>query len=390
MAQVEVGLLRRTAVARGGEGVERLADGPVADGVHVHLEAGLLTGDDRLGQRLAGDEGVAPVGGRVAAAVEVGVDHRRGEVLRHAVLHDLHRRRPEPRPGQLLAPGDQVGHLLDAAVAVPPQRTDDVRREVPARDIRRYVGAGSPCRRSRRRSRPARPVTPSSAGSADPRPGRLGLLLGGRPEAAATPATSRPRAACPSGRPSESRSRWPSGGSGVPAATPASSSARLLTQAPWWSRLARKTGRSGTHAVERPRRSGCRRGRRPSSSRRPAPSPGARQPEGERRTPRCGRGSPRSVVSPARSQRMRSRPPWAACTCASTKPGETSPPARSTTTSAATASASCSGSTARTLSSSTTRAWPDRWADPSKTEPPRKTVVATLSAPRAAGRPGRG
>ena len=60
---------------------------------------------------------------------------------------------------------------------------------------------------------------------------------------------SRPRAACRSGRPSASRSIRPCGGSGVCSVDARRArSARLLTQAPWWSRLGRNTGRSGTTA----------------------------------------------------------------------------------------------------------------------------------------------
>ena len=57
-----------------------------------------------------------------------------------------------------------------------------------------------------------------------------------------------PSCRVPCGLPSGSRSIRPSGGSGVSAVIPASSSARELAQAPWWSRLGRNTGRSGTTA----------------------------------------------------------------------------------------------------------------------------------------------
>ena len=52
----------------------------------------------------------------------------------------------------------------------------------------------------------------------------------------------------PTGSPRSSRSIRPSGGSGVRASIPASSSARLFTQAPWPSRFGRNTGRSATTA----------------------------------------------------------------------------------------------------------------------------------------------
>ncbi|MDT7679215.1 MAG: hypothetical protein QOD82_7117 [Pseudonocardiales bacterium] len=72
--------------------------------------------------------------------------------------------------------------------------------------------------------------------------------------AAVTAGNSRPtRCAAPScsmplGTPSASRSIRPSTGSALRRSIPASSSALLFTQAPWWSRLTRYTGRSGTTA----------------------------------------------------------------------------------------------------------------------------------------------
>ncbi len=95
-----------------------------------------------------------PVG--VAAAVEVGLEHRGRPVLGDAVLHDLDGRGPEPPAGQRLAAADQVRDLLDAEAAVPPQRADDVRAQVAVgggRGVRRggvvHAGVGT------RRSRPA-------------------------------------------------------------------------------------------------------------------------------------------------------------------------------------------------------------------------------------------
>ena len=136
--------------------VQRLAHRPVADGVHVHLEAGGVQGGHGVLDRLGVQEGVAAVVGGVAAAVEVRLEQRGGAVLGHAVLHHLHGGGAEPAAGQRLTPPDQVRDLLDALPPVPPQRADDVRAELAARgrvDVRRR--RGRPCRSTSRRSRPA-------------------------------------------------------------------------------------------------------------------------------------------------------------------------------------------------------------------------------------------
>ena len=93
---------RRSAAAAPGcagvlEGVERLADAPVTDRVHVHLEAlGVQRGDVRLAARSASTKEwpVLPVA--CPQRSRYGVAERRGAVLGDAVLHDLHAGRPEP------------------------------------------------------------------------------------------------------------------------------------------------------------------------------------------------------------------------------------------------------------------------------------------------------
>ena len=119
----------------------------------------------------------------------------------------------------------------------------------------------------------------------------------------------------------------PSAGSGVARSMPASRSAAVLTQAPWWSRLGRNTGRSPTTAS----RAAARGPVGPKAGiAQPPPSTQA-GPGAPRRRPGPPRGTPPGVDSPERSQRSRSTPPWTGCTWASWKPGCTTPPARSTT-----------------------------------------------------------
>ena len=76
--------------------------------------------DDGLGEHRGVDHRQAGAVGRVPAAVQVRRRHRRGEVLRHAVLHDLDDVGGEPAGAHPAA--DQVLDLLQPAGAVPPQR----------------------------------------------------------------------------------------------------------------------------------------------------------------------------------------------------------------------------------------------------------------------------
>ena len=106
---------------RGVEGVQRLADRPVPDGMHMHPEARDVEPGYLLGQVGRIHIGEPAVPGLAAAAIQVGVDHPGGEVLRDAILHDLHGAGPEPAHLALLPPVEQVVQLVCAAAAIPPQ-----------------------------------------------------------------------------------------------------------------------------------------------------------------------------------------------------------------------------------------------------------------------------
>ena len=253
---------------------------------------------------------------------------RRGAVLGDAVLHDLDAGGPERPAGHRVPPADQVGHLLDAEAALPPQGAHHVRRRGrrwPRPSCRSRPGR--PCRSRHRRSRPA---TTSRRGSAG-RPGPPSAPRSSpRPRCAAggaTPARSRPRAGCRSGgRRRPARSGRPAGrGSRGPRRRCAS--ARELTQAPWWSRFGRKTGRSGT-TVSRSAAVGLPPGK--AGIAQPPPRIHATSGFAAAYAAIASRYSSRVECSD-RSQRSRSSPPWIGCTCASTKPGDSRPPARSTT-----------------------------------------------------------
>ena len=137
------------------DAVQRLPDRPLADRVDVDLEPlGVQASHDRL-ELLGVDERLAAVPGRAPVRVEVGLEDGGREVLDHPVLHDLHGRRAEPARSAAFPERDQILHLLDAAVPVPPQRSDDPRGELP-RTRERHVGVERRIVR-RRRSRPATP-----------------------------------------------------------------------------------------------------------------------------------------------------------------------------------------------------------------------------------------
>src|SRR6202035_2783050 len=78
--------------------VERLAHGPVADGVEVDLESGRVDGGDGFPEFRRVEEAAARAAGLVAVPVQVRGQHRGGEVLADAVLHDLDAGGPEPAP----------------------------------------------------------------------------------------------------------------------------------------------------------------------------------------------------------------------------------------------------------------------------------------------------
>ena len=129
------------------DGVERVADRPVAERVEVHLDARLVEGGHVAGE-LAGVDEVQPgVPSRAAVVIEVGGEHRGGVVLHDAVEHHLHAGRPESPGRVVLAVVEQPLELLQALVPLPPLRPDDVRYQCAGRRraqvrVRRVVNGG--------------------------------------------------------------------------------------------------------------------------------------------------------------------------------------------------------------------------------------------------------
>ena len=228
------------------DGGEAVAHGPVAERVDVHLEVLGVQRRDVLAQVVGGDEGEAAVVGAVPVRVEVGVEHRGRVGLADAVLHDLDAGGAHPGLGRPAAALDELGHLLQAALAVPPQGQHHLGGE-PAGPVRVEVGVQGvehPEALADQGVLPADDADGVQVPLRGQQPGHQLVL--GRPWARGRRrGPSRPRAAHRSGVPSGPRSIRPSAGSGVCASMPASSRARVLTHAEWWSRLGRKTGRSG-------------------------------------------------------------------------------------------------------------------------------------------------
>ena len=113
------------------DGVQRLAHRAVAERVEVHLEARGVEPGHVLAQRERVDEAEPGVVGPAAAAVEVGLEHGRGEVLGDAVLHDLDAGRGEPADLPCARRSTSSATCSAPALTVPPQRADHPRPERP-------------------------------------------------------------------------------------------------------------------------------------------------------------------------------------------------------------------------------------------------------------------
>ena len=105
--------------ARRGDRIEALAHRPVAERMEVDLESGCVEPRDDGVERARLHEAVAAIGGRPPVAAQVGLEHRGGEVLDHAVLEDLDARRSKAAHRGDPPALDQLLDLLGAAVAVP-------------------------------------------------------------------------------------------------------------------------------------------------------------------------------------------------------------------------------------------------------------------------------
>ena len=96
------------------ERVERVADGPVADRVHVHLEAVRVEEDDRLLELLCREHRDP-----VVVGVDVRLEQGAGEVLQNAVGKDLRAADAQASEGAGGAQLQELVDLLPAAIPVP-------------------------------------------------------------------------------------------------------------------------------------------------------------------------------------------------------------------------------------------------------------------------------
>ena len=312
---------RPFAFSRGFEGVERVPDRAVADGMDVDLESLLVQrrgqGPERLGRR----GWPCP-------------DRRRTRCRARARPRSASRARRRRRSWRRSPATACRGTCRAAPSAAPP-------RPHPCPCPRRSTRSPAPsaCRPHRRPHRPRAPPPRRSppggtSGRTRWRPaGPCGdprrappPLCGGTSRRTSPAASSR---SAPDGSPvTGSRSMRPYGGSGVAFVTPASASAFELTQTECPSVAERKTGRSGHDAIEqRLRRIACREQRQLPAA--------AADPLRLRDAPPRTRGPPRGPPPASRGRSGRTRcastPPEIGCTCESWKAGRSILPARSTT-----------------------------------------------------------
>ena len=114
MRQVVAHVAAAVRLLRGLDGVQRVADGAVADRVHVHLEVARVEEcDDAL--EVLGRDHRDPV----VVGADVGLEQGAGEVLEHAVREDLRPADPQAADRAGRAELDEVLELLVAALAVP-------------------------------------------------------------------------------------------------------------------------------------------------------------------------------------------------------------------------------------------------------------------------------
>ena len=116
--------------ARGLDRVERRAHRAVPERVLVHLEALRVEPHEGLGEQPLLHELDAAVV-LLAEMTFVGSEHRAGRALGTPVEHDLDRARVDVAAGPPLPLLDELADLLQLAMAVPPQRRDDARGELP-------------------------------------------------------------------------------------------------------------------------------------------------------------------------------------------------------------------------------------------------------------------
>ena len=158
MDDLDVGHVRarvgRTVGGPGGrDRVQRVAHGPVADRVEVRLEAEGIDAGHGIGQDLGVDEVDAAVRRLAPRPVQVGVEHRGGEVLGDAVEQQLDARGLEPAERAALPEVEPALDLLEATLSIPPVGADDARGQ-PAllreRGDRPRSSAAAPRRPARR------------------------------------------------------------------------------------------------------------------------------------------------------------------------------------------------------------------------------------------------
>ena len=116
--------------ASGLDGIQALADRPVAYGMEVHLEPVRIERGHVAAQLIRINVRQAVVAGLAAAGVQVRLEQASGAVLCDAVLHNLDSVRTEPARLPGIAPPAQVVELLRSPAPIPPQRAPHARGQL--------------------------------------------------------------------------------------------------------------------------------------------------------------------------------------------------------------------------------------------------------------------
>jgi hypothetical protein len=121
--------------------VEGVADGAVADRVHVDLEAVRVEGREGLGKLVVVDVADSALIRLVTRGVAVGTEQGPGVVLEDPIGHDLHGHGMEGGRRSAVTASHELVDLLEAPVPIPPEGADDANGQVTPLGRERYASS---------------------------------------------------------------------------------------------------------------------------------------------------------------------------------------------------------------------------------------------------------
>ena len=110
------------------EGIQRVAHRRIADRVNVYLKPLRIECRDQRVELLRRDVGMPAKVWTIGVRLEQG----RGVVVDQAIATDLHARRPEALPAELLAQADHTSHIVESICGVDAQSGDRPDRQLAA------------------------------------------------------------------------------------------------------------------------------------------------------------------------------------------------------------------------------------------------------------------